>query len=79
MYEEVVNEGFKRDHNFKITYVKNGESYNYAWIVVTSLGQTLNIKKKKITFGRECIDVTMEKLTGDDLARKCTYSYYKEL
>lgn len=32
--------------------------------------QTLNIQKNKITFGHECIDVTIGKPTGDDLAKK---------
>lgn len=78
MYEEVVDEGFKRGHNFEIIHVRKGESYNYVWIVVTSPEQTLNIRKNKITFGHECIIVTVGKPTGDDLAKKCTYSHCKE-
>ena len=70
VYEEVVNEGITRSHNFEITHVRKEENYNYAWIVATSPDQTLNIRKNKITFGHECIDVTMGKPTGDDIAKK---------
>ena len=70
IYEEVVNEGFKRGHNFEITHVRKGESHNFAWLVATSPEQILNIRKNKITFGNECIDVTIGKPSGDDLAKK---------
>ena len=43
--------------------------------VTTLLGlwlqvQNKNIRKNKITFGHECIDVMIGKPTGDDLAKK---------
>ena len=70
VYEEIVKEGFKRGHNFKITHVRKGETLNFAWIVATSPEQMMKIRKHKITFGHECIDVTIGKPTGDDLAKK---------
>ena len=70
VYEEVIIEGFKRGHKFEITHVRKSESHNYAWIVATSPEQVINIRKNKITFGHECIDVSMGKPTGDDLAKK---------
>ena len=70
VYEEVIMEGFKRGYNFEITHVRKLESHNYAWIVATSPEQVTNIRKNKITFGHECIDVSMGKPTGDDLAKK---------
>ena len=70
VYDEVVNEGFKRGFKYEITHVRKGESHNFAWIVATSPEQTLNIRNNKITFGHENIDVTIGKPTGDDLAKK---------
>jgi len=70
VYEEVIFKSFKRGHNFEITHVKKVESENYAWIVATSPEQVTNIRKNKITFSHECIDVSMGKPTGDDLAKK---------
>ena len=70
MYDEIVNEMFKRRHNYEITHVRKGGNHNFAWIVATSPEQTLNIRKNKITFGHESIDVTIGKSTGDDLAKK---------
>ena len=70
VYEEIIREGFKRGHNYEITHVRKIESHNYAWIVATSPEQATNIRKNKITFGHECIDVSMGKPTGDDLAKK---------
>ena len=57
-------------HNFKITHVKKWESHNFAWLVATSPEQILNIQKNKITYRNECIDVTIGKPSGDDLAKK---------
>ena len=70
VYEEVIMEGFKRKHNFEITHVRKIEDQNYAWIVATSPEQVTNIRRNKITFGHECINVSMGKPTGDDLAKK---------
>ena len=70
VYDEIVREGFKRGHNFEITHVRKGENLNFAWIAATSPEQTMKIRKHKITFGHECIDVTIGKPTGDDLAKK---------
>lgn len=70
VYKEVINESIKRCHNFEITHVRKVVSHNYAWIVATSSEQATNIRKNKITFGHECIDVSMGKPTGDDLAKK---------
>ena len=70
VYDEVVNEGFHRGHNFEITHVRKGETHNFAWIVATSPEQVLNIRKNKITFGHESVDVTIGKPSGDDLAKK---------
>ena len=70
VYDEIVKERFKRGHNFEITHVRKGESLNFAWIVATSPKQTKKIRKHKITFGHECIDVTIGKPTCDDLAKK---------
>ena len=50
--------------------MRKGESHNFAWIVATSPEQTLNIRKNKITFGHESIDITIGKPSGDDLAKK---------
>ena len=72
VYEEIIVEGFKRGFNYEISHARKMESYNYAWIVATSPEQTTNIRKNKITFGHENIDVSMDKLTGDDLAKKNT-------
>ena len=69
VFDEVVNEGFHRGHNFKITHVRKGESHNFAWIVATSLEQVVNIRKNKITFGHESIDITIRKPSEDDLAK----------
>jgi hypothetical protein len=30
MYDGVVNERFKRGHNFEITHVRKGENYNFV-------------------------------------------------
>ena len=70
VYEEIIIEGFKRGFKFEITHVRKIESHNYAWIVATSPEQATNIRKNKITFGHECIDVSMGKSSGDDLAKK---------
>ena len=70
VYEEVVIKGFKRHYNYEITHVRKGENHNYAWIVATSPEQTINIQKNKITFGHECIDVSMGKALGNDLIKK---------
>ena len=70
VYEEVIIEGFKRSFNYEITHVWKNENHNYAWIVVTSPEQATNIRTNKITFGHECINDSMEKPTGDDLAKK---------
>jgi hypothetical protein len=70
MYDEVVNEGFKREHNYEIIHVRKRKNHNFVWIVATSPEQTLNIRKNKITFGHESIDVTIGKPIGDDLAKK---------
>ena len=70
VYEEVIIEGFKRGFHFEITYVRKFDSHNYAWIVATSPEQATNIRKNKIIFGHECIDVSMGKSSGDDLAKK---------
>ena len=69
VYEEIILKSFKRSHNFEITHVRKMESLNYAWIVGTSPEQVLNICKHKITFGHECIYVSMGKPTGDDLVK----------
>lgn len=70
VFEEIIIESFKRGHNYEITHVRKVESHNYAWIVATSPEQVTNIRKNKITFGHEGIDVSMGKPTGDDLAKK---------
>ena len=36
VYKEVVNEGFKRCHNFEITHVRKEENHNFTWLVATS-------------------------------------------
>jgi hypothetical protein len=69
VYEEIILDHFKRRDNFKIKYVRKIDSHNYAWIVVTSLEQVTNIRTNKITFGHECIDVSMGKPTCDDLTK----------
>ena len=69
VYEEIIIEGFKRGFKFEITHVRKIESYNYAWIVATSPEQATNIRKDKITFSHECIDVSMGRSSGDDLAK----------
>ena len=50
--------------------MRKEENHNFAWIVATSPEQVENIKKNKITFGHESIDVTIGKPSGDDLAKK---------
>ena len=70
VYEEIIIEGFKRGFNYEITHVRKIEAHNYAWIVATSPEQASNIRKNKISFGHENIDVSMGKPTGDDLAKK---------
>ena len=69
VYEELIIEGFKRGFKFEIIHVRKIESYNYAWIVATSPEQATNICKDKITFSHECIDVSMGRSSGDDLAK----------
>ena len=69
-YEEIILEGFKRGFDFEITHVRKIDNHNYAWIVATSVEQATNIRKNKITFGHECIDMSMGKSSGDDLAKK---------
>ena len=58
----MIKKGFKRGHDFKIIHVRKIESHNYAWLVATSPKQVINICKNKITFGHECIDVSMGKI-----------------
>jgi hypothetical protein len=62
-------DGFRREYNYEITHVKKIENNNYAWKVATSFEQVINIRKNKITFSHENIDVSTEKPTGDDLAK----------
>ena len=51
------------------------EAHNYVWIVATSPEQATNVRKNKITFGHENIDVSMGKSTSDDLAKKNALIY----
>ena len=70
VYKEIILEGFKRKFNYEITHIRKIETHNYAWIVATSPEQATNIRKNKITFGHENINVSMGKPTDDDLAKK---------
>ena len=75
VYEEIILEWFKRGFNYEITYVRKMEAHNYVWIVATSPEQATNVRKNKITFGHENIDVSMGKSTSDDLAKKNALIY----
>ena len=70
IYEKIIIERFKRRFNYEITHVRKLEYHNYAWIAATSPEQATNIRKNKISFGHENIDVSMGKPTGDDLTKK---------
>ena len=60
IYEEIVNERFKRDHNFEITYVWKEQSYNYACMGATSPHKIRNIRKNTVIFCYKCIDITKQ-------------------
>ena len=73
MFEDIVTEGFKRGHEFKIANVQKKTEFDFAWVVAPSLEQAKKINTYKVALDNEVLDAKFtkrEKLTEDDKARK---------
>ena len=73
VFEDIVNEGFKRGHEYEVTSVQKKKDFDFTWVVAPSPEQAKKINTYKIALDNEILDAkfTMrEKLTEDDKARK---------
>ena len=71
--EEIVIEGFKRGHEYEITYVQKKKEFDFAWIVAPSPEQAKEISTYKISLDNEILDEKFAhrgKLTKDDKAKR---------
>jgi len=73
MFEEILDDSFKRNFEFEITNVLKNDSADFEWIKTPSLEEEKRIKAHKISFSNEIMDVNFastEKLSEDDKAKK---------
>ena len=73
LFEEIVEDGFRRGIDFEITNVQKTADAEFAWMKAPSPEEAKIIKELKLSFFNEIVDVNFasnEKLSEDDKARK---------
>ena len=72
MFEKIVEEGFARGTEYKITNIKKNENL-FAWVVTSSPEQAQRMKENQLTYNNEILDgklVDRSLASKDDIARK---------